>query len=266
VLRVDPTNRCAVLLAYDRKLVVIPFRPELAVSDPYELIDDFRPLPASYALDLRDLNVVHVKDYIFLEGYSQPTLMILFEQEPSWAGRAAYRRNVDCIAVLSLDSTLRVSPLIWAADRLPYDCERLLAVPEQLGGALVLSINALLYVNQSVRVAWKLNELAVVDESRFSVGAHTGDALTLAGAHGAFVASNTALLSLHDGTLLVAHLLHANRAVRAFALRRQGRAAPSLVSVLSRRYLFLGSRCARARDRACVVVNRVCVDWPTLCC
>lgn len=66
-MRVDPTNRCAVMLAYDRRLIVIPFRPDLAVNDPFESLDDFRPLPASYVLDLNELNIRNIKDYIFLE-------------------------------------------------------------------------------------------------------------------------------------------------------------------------------------------------------
>jgi hypothetical protein len=66
-VRVDPTNRCAVMLAYGRRLIIIPFRPDLAVNDPFESIDDFRPLPASYVLELNELNIHNIKDYIFLE-------------------------------------------------------------------------------------------------------------------------------------------------------------------------------------------------------
>ena len=169
--------------------------------------------------------------------------MILYEADPTWAGRATVKRYVDTIAVVSIDTTLKVNPLIWSVERLPYDCERLLVVPEPLGGALVLSINALFYVNQTTRIAIKLNELATIDEARFATTMLANDSMALNGARGAFVAPSTALLSLHDGALVVAHLLAASRVVRSFAVRRQGRAAPSLVvSLASKRFVFLGSR------------------------
>jgi hypothetical protein len=102
------------------------------------------------------------------------------------------------VAVVSLDTAMHVNPLIWSADRLPYDCERLIAVPEPTGGALVLSLNTLIYVNQSVRIGVKLNELASLDESKFGVTTLDDDSMTLGGAHGAFVAPTTALLSVRS--------------------------------------------------------------------
>lgn len=67
MLRIDPTHRCGAMLVYDRRLMVMPFRAELPVSDPFESLDDFRPLPASYALDLAELGIRRIKDYVFLE-------------------------------------------------------------------------------------------------------------------------------------------------------------------------------------------------------
>ena len=55
------------MLVYGRRLIVIPFRAELPVSDPFESLDDFRPLPASYTLNLTELGIRNVKDYVFLE-------------------------------------------------------------------------------------------------------------------------------------------------------------------------------------------------------
>jgi hypothetical protein len=39
-------------------------------------------------------------------------------------------------------------PVVWSAEFLPYDTQRLIAVPGPIGGALALSTNSLLYLNQ----------------------------------------------------------------------------------------------------------------------
>jgi hypothetical protein len=47
--------------------MIVPFRGEFMVHDTHDVVDDFRPLPASYALNLDEHNIKHVKDFVFLE-------------------------------------------------------------------------------------------------------------------------------------------------------------------------------------------------------
>ena len=55
------------MLAYDRNIMIVPFRGEFMVPDALDVIDDFRPLPTSYALNLDEHNIKHIKDFVFLE-------------------------------------------------------------------------------------------------------------------------------------------------------------------------------------------------------
>lgn len=94
--RVDPEGRCAVMLVYGRKLVVLPFRRETALDDS-ELIDvkpcsnaanTKAPVLASYMIVLKELDekMDNVIDVQFLHGYYEPTLLILYEPVKTFPG------------------------------------------------------------------------------------------------------------------------------------------------------------------------------------
>lgn len=46
------------------------------------------PILSSYIIDLRnfDEKIINVKDFLFLHGYYEPTVFILFEPLQTWAG------------------------------------------------------------------------------------------------------------------------------------------------------------------------------------
>lgn len=83
-VRVDGQQRCAAMLVYDRRLAVLPFRLESS------LLDDDEPLGVgelqSYVINLADLGIRNVKDYVFLAGYYEPTVLILHEPLQTWVG------------------------------------------------------------------------------------------------------------------------------------------------------------------------------------
>lgn len=96
MVRVDPEGRCAVMLVYGRKLVVLPFRRETALDDP-ELVDvkpcssaanTKAPVLASYMIVLKELDekMDNVIDVQFLHGYYEPTLLILYEPVKTFPG------------------------------------------------------------------------------------------------------------------------------------------------------------------------------------
>jgi hypothetical protein len=41
-----------------------------------------------YLIDLHALNIKLVKDIAFLDGYQEPSLLVLHETKPTWAGYA----------------------------------------------------------------------------------------------------------------------------------------------------------------------------------
>jgi len=99
IIRVDPENRCAIMLVYGRKMVVLPFRLDTAVDEGDTPKIDSRntsssnvtsksPVMASYMIVLKDLEekMDNVIDIQFLHGYYEPTVLILYEPVKTFPG------------------------------------------------------------------------------------------------------------------------------------------------------------------------------------
>jgi len=106
-IRVDPENRCAVMLGYGRKMIILPFRKDPSPEDA-ELMQpsmvDIKPsqqqlnnaanpsikspVLASYSIGLKDLDekMDNIIDVQFLHGYYEPTLLVLFEPIKTFSG------------------------------------------------------------------------------------------------------------------------------------------------------------------------------------
>ncbi|PAV90363.1 hypothetical protein WR25_22093 [Diploscapter pachys] len=139
IIRTDPSHRCAALLAYGTRLVIIPF-------------NDGQPRLRSYTVPLKkiDTSLDNVADMVFLDGYHEPTLLFLYEPLQTTAGRAAIRYDTCCIMGVSVNSMDEQFAVVWQLSNLPMDCNRLMAVPKPIGGAVVFGSNEIIYLNQAV--------------------------------------------------------------------------------------------------------------------
>lgn len=89
----DPEGRCAAMLIYGRKLVVLPFRKDPSLDDS-DLLDTAKltshktPILSSYMIVLKTLEekMDNVIDLQFLHGYYEPTLLILYEPVKTFSG------------------------------------------------------------------------------------------------------------------------------------------------------------------------------------
>lgn len=54
------------------------------------------------------------------------------------------------MVAISLNIQQRVHPIIWTVTSLPFDCTRVLPIKKPIGGCLIVAINSLIYLNQSV--------------------------------------------------------------------------------------------------------------------
>lgn len=257
IVRVDPDNRCAVMLIYGQSLVVLPFRRDNTL-DEIE-IQDVKPMKkthvqfvpktpilASYIISLKDMDekIDNVIDIQFLYGYYEPTLLILFEPVRTFPGRIAVRSDTCTMVAISLNIQQRVHPIIWTVSSLPYDCTQIIPIKKPIGGCLMISINALIYLNQSVPpYGVSLNSIADHSTS-FPLKPQDGVKLSLDAAQITFIAVDKLVMSLKGGELYILTLCaDSMRNVRNFHFSKA--AASVLTSCLclyGEEYLFLGSR------------------------
>merc|ERR1719427_218227 len=260
-VRVDPDNRCAAMLAYGRKIIILPFKRDMTSGlegedpitdlslDSLALSGSSRVLP-SYTLDLstviQNATVDNIIDIQFLYGYNQPTLLILYEPLKTYAGRIAVRKDTCRLDVVTLDTKERRAAFIWSREILPFDCVRAVPVPQPVGGTLVFAVNSLFYLNQGIPLyGVSLNATGDKDvTTNITLKPYEGVKLSLDCAVAEFLSSDQLVISLNSGELYVLSLLvDSLRSVKGFHLDK---AAASVLTtslcIPGPNFLFLGSR------------------------
>lgn len=248
MVRVDPENRCAVMLVYGTCLVVLPFRKDTLADEQEGIVGEGQKssfLP-SYIIDVRELDekLLNIIDMKFLHGYYEPTLLILFEPNQTWPGRVAVRQDTCSIVAISLNIMQKVHPVIWSLSNLPFDCNQVMAVPKPIGGVVVFAVNSLLYLNQSVPpFGVSLNSLTN-GTTAFPLRPQEEVKITLDCSQASFITSDKMVISLKGGEIYVLTLItDGMRSVRAFHFDK---AAASVLTTcmmtMEPGYLFLGSR------------------------
>ncbi|CAL8101300.1 unnamed protein product [Calicophoron daubneyi] len=265
ILRVDPQQRCAVLLVYERNLAVLPFRRSevLAAGDKYvskplkgtqtSLSWERRataPLLATFTTCLSSSTgekINNVIDMQFLHGFYEPTLLVLYEPIGTWAGRVSARRDTCCIVALSFNLQKRTNPVIWFQESLPYDCSYVYSVPQPIGGVLVLATNSVMYLKQTLpSCGLPLNCYAQVT-TNFPMRQPVPSCgpLTLDNCRAVAMNDSQFLIAARTGKLYLLSLWveHATQTVSSLLLHEVGCAVPPhCMALLDSSYLFIGSR------------------------
>lgn len=245
-VRVDPDARCAAMLYYGTKLVILPFRRDIG-PDEVDATSS-KPIMSSYMIDLStmDEKIVKVLDIQFLHGYYEPTILILHEPLPTWAGRVAVRKDSCSIMAVSLNLVERVHPVIWSLGGLPFDSLQVLAVPKPIGGVLVMAVNSLIYLNQSVPpYGVGLNAITRTN-TEFLLKPQEGIKTSLDCAQACFISEDQLVISLKSGELYVLSIVvDGMRSVRSFHFDKAASSVlTSCMCTVGDGYLFLGARLA----------------------
>ena len=252
--------RCAVMLIYGFKLVVIPFYEEhiptqASTTSQNGISTDIKhssiksePIPhpdtiktekfytlqakqtstslSSYTIDLRKLDnwlEMRIIDIEFLYGYYEPTLFILCESNMTWVGRYAVKKDTCNSVALSLNLNQKTHPIIWPVDKLPSDVIKCLAVPPPIGGILLFGVNSLIYINQSVpSYGVSLNSIAKATSS-YPFKSMENTRITLDSSQSVFIASDRMVLSLKGGEIYIVTLItdsESLRNVKSFSIEK----------------------------------------------
>ncbi|GAV61868.1 CPSF_A domain-containing protein/MMS1_N domain-containing protein [Cephalotus follicularis] len=246
-VKVDPQGRCGGVLVYGLQMIIL----ESAQAGSGLVGDEDASssgvaasarVKSSYIINLRDLEMKHVKDFVFVHGYIEPVMVVLHERELTWAGRLSWKHHTCMISALSISTTLKQHPLIWSAINLPHDAYKLLAVPSPIGGVLVVCANTVHYHSQSASCTLALNNYAVsvdggqeLPRSSFSV--------ELDAAHATWLSNDVALLSTKTGELLLLTLVYDGRVVQRLDLSKsKASVLTSGITTIGNSLFFLGSR------------------------
>ncbi|KAH1091636.1 hypothetical protein J1N35_018893 [Gossypium stocksii] len=247
LVKADPQGRCSGVLVYGLQMIIL--KAAQAGSGFVGEDDAFGSGPtvsarveSSYIINLRDLDMKHIKDFIFVHGYIEPVMVILHERELTWAGRVSWKHHTCMISALSISTTLKQHPLIWSAANLPHDAYKLLAVPSPIGGVLVISANMIHYHSQSASCALALNSYAAsVDNSQELP--RSSFSVELDAANATWLLNDVALLSAKTGELLLLTLVYDGRVVQRLDLSKsKASVLTSDITTIGNSLVFLGSR------------------------
>ncbi|KAL8091794.1 hypothetical protein AgCh_034160 [Apium graveolens] len=246
LVKVDPQGRCAGVLVYGLQMIV------LKAAQAGGFVGDDSTLgtggaccarvESSYIISLRDLDMKHVKDFVFINGYIEPVLVILHEHELTWAGRVSWKHHTCGISALSISTSLKQHPLIWSASNLPHEAYKLLAVPSPIGGVIVISTNTIHYHSQSASCILALNNFAVsVDGSQETT--RSNFCLELDAANATWLSNDVAMLSTKTGELLLLKLVYDGRVVLRLDLSKsKASVLTSGITTIGNSLFFLASR------------------------
>ncbi|CAN1842644.1 Cleavage and polyadenylation specificity factor subunit 1 [Linum perenne] len=247
LVKVHPRGRCGGVLVFDLQMIILS-----AAQVGSGLIGDDDALgsggaisasvKSSYIINLRDLDVKHVKDFIFIHDYMEPAVVILHERELTWAGRLAWKHHTCVISAFSISTTSKPPTLIFSSVNLPHDAYKLLAVPLPIGGVLVIGTNSIHYYNQSASCTLALNHYAVPVESSQELPRASFN-VELDAANATWLLNDVALLSTKTGELLLLTLVYDGRVVQRLDLSKsKASVLTSDIAMIGKSLFFLASR------------------------
>ncbi|KAF8500474.1 CPSF A subunit region-domain-containing protein [Russula emetica] len=249
-LRTDPASRCAALSLPKDALAVLPFYQSQVDLDVMD--QDYRardvPYSPSFVLDLAadvDEHIRNVVDFVFLPGFNNPTVAVLFQAQQTWTGRLKEFKDTMSLYIFTLDLVSRTYPTMTKVDGLPYDCLSLIPCSSALGGVVILTSNAVIHVDQATRrVALSVNgwQPRVSDMPTLPTPVGMRE-LHLEGARMAFVEERTLFVVLVDGTIVPFEFVVDGKVVSRLVIGNAlaQTASPMVVQKAHGEHLFVGS-------------------------
>ncbi|KAJ2597510.1 mRNA cleavage and polyadenylation factor subunit, partial [Coemansia sp. RSA 1804] len=225
MLRLDPECRCVAMRIYGDQVAILPL---VALGESGDA-DGTRPYASSFVVDLQveDVDVRNIRDFVFLGGYLEPTLAILHEQDPTWPGLLEFEHDTGSLTVVSLDLSNQSVSVLNSTSRLPSDSQILVPIPEPIGGVLVFATSSISHVvNGAVSCMCTLNKTAV-----HGIGVHMSGYIDSTSEHLELVLNprastclllnqNTLALWTQHGSVFMLQLVGDGRLVKQIRIRQ----------------------------------------------
>ncbi|KAJ7291148.1 CPSF A subunit region-domain-containing protein [Mycena rebaudengoi] len=251
LLRVDPASRCAALSLPKDAIAILPFfqsQAELDAMDQDQALARDVPYSPSFILDLPasvEENMRNVIDFVFLPGFSNPTMAVLYQTQQTWTGRLKEYKDTVKLAIFTLDVVSQHYPIITSVTGLPYDCLSLLPCSTSLGGVVILTSNSLIYVEQSSRrVALPLNGWSSrITDMPMPPPEDPTRNLVLEGCRAVFADDRTIFVILKDGTLFPVEIVSDGKSVSKLVMAAPlaQTTIPEVAHKLKSELIFVGS-------------------------
>ena len=152
IVRVDPALRCSLVSVYDEWISLL-LPEDLADELLLDNTNKLNKTPSNTSLSSKliktssiDERVKNVRDVVFLPGFLEPTIAVLFITNQTTVTRLELVKDTACVIIASIDLRKQTFSTIAHWEGLPYDSDRLIPLPASLKGLLVLSGNAMIHL------------------------------------------------------------------------------------------------------------------------
>lgn len=190
------------------------------------------------------LPVRNVIDMVFLPGFNEPTLALLYAPEPTWAGRLENASSNCLVSLVTLatgaskpgssTSGATTAVVIATSPTLPHSSLAVYPCPPALGGTLIVTANGILHLEQSGKVigtpanAWFGKEwFGSGGRTTGTTQAETSVREGLEGSRVVFVANDKAIVFCKSGSILELKLQTSGRSVSSMKLDKVARGTPA---------------------------------------
>uniref|UniRef100_A0A673HFY3 Cleavage and polyadenylation specificity factor subunit 1-like n=1 Tax=Sinocyclocheilus rhinocerous TaxID=307959 RepID=A0A673HFY3_9TELE len=213
MVRVDPENRCVVMLVYGTCLVVLPFRKDTLTDEQEGIVGEgYEQIFSAFFAVNRVILSIYLSIYLLLCSIISLSLSIYLSI---------------CLSRASLEAACMIMLCVLCS-----------------GGVVVFAVNSLLYLNQSVPPFGVSLNSQTSGTTAFPLRQQEEVKITLDCSQASFITSDKMVISLKGGEIYVLTLItDGMRSVRAFHFDK---AAASVLSTcmttMEAGYLFLGSR------------------------
>ncbi|KAL0957913.1 hypothetical protein HGRIS_000094 [Hohenbuehelia grisea] len=225
LLRSESLSRCVALLLPKDSIAILPFnhaQADLEAMDQDQNLPKDIPYAPSFILDLPasiNEDVRNIIDFVFLEGFSKPTMAVLYQTTQTWTGRLNEHKDTVGVVMFTMDLGSQSYSIIVSQSGLPSDSFTLLPCAPTLGGVIVLTGNSILYIDKASRLALPVNGWASrVTDMAMTAQDNVERGLHLEGSRSVFVDDRTFLIVLRDGTVYPVELIVEGKTVSKLAL------------------------------------------------